>query len=49
MVTIRMFRNMPTVSISIMAPAVSCIRSGVITGASTVEAHVIPTEKATSP
>ena len=41
--------NMPSVSISMISPAVSLISSGVITGASMVEAHVMPTEKATSP
>ena len=49
MVTMRMLVNIPTVSISIISPAVICMRSGVITGARMVEAHVMPTEKATSP
>ena len=48
-VTIRMFRNMPMASISIISPAVSSISNGVITGARRVEAHVMPTENATSP
>ena len=49
MVTIRMLVNMPTASMAMICPAVSFIRNGVITGAKMVEAHDMPTEKATSP
>ena len=48
-VTMRILRNMPIVSISMICPAVSSMSKGVITGASRVDAHVIPTENATSP
>ena len=48
-VTIKIFRNIPIVSISMMAPAVNSISNGVMTGANNVEAQVMPTEKATSP
>ena len=49
MVTMRMFRNIPTMSTATICPAVSFMRKGVIKGASKVEAQVMPTEKATSP
>ena len=48
-VTISMLRNIPTASTSTCSPASHSTSSGVTTGASRVEAVVIPTEKATSP
>ena len=48
-VTIRIDRNIPIASTSISLPESQSTRSGVATGASSVEAVVIPTEKATSP
>ena len=44
-----MDENIPTASTSTLSPASHSIRSGVITGAASVESVVMPTENATSP
>ena len=49
MVTINIDLNIPSALTSIFSPARCSIRSGVNTGARSVVAVVIPTEKATSP
>ena len=48
-VTKRMDVNIPTASTSTLSPASHSVRSGVITGAASVETVVRPTENATSP
>ena len=48
-VTKRMDVNMPTASTSTLSPASHSVRSGVMTGAASVETVVSPTENATSP